>query len=200
MAPNAMSFRKFVDEMKAVAEGRKKAPVRADKQVYANEAARVFAQKLGAAEKRARKAAPDINITTLAGVTRLMSRDNQELLRLISEAEVSSVAELAVKAKRAESNLSRTLKKLEGIGVLELVPGEGRAKVPRIAVKSFKVDIDVISGAVTVVSAEKAEQATGKASKPGKLERVKGRNVSPAPAAAWVGKRSAGKVPDSKAR
>ncbi len=199
MAPNAMSFRKFVDEMKAVAEGRKKAPVRADKQVYANEAARVFAQKLGAAEKRARKAAPDINITTLAGVTRLMSRDNQELLRLISEAEVSSVAELAVKAKRAESNLSRTLKKLEGIGVLELVPGEGRAKVPRIAVKSFKVDIDVISGAARSFPRKRPNRPPER-QQAGQVERVKGRNVSPAPAAAWVGKRSAGKVPDSKAR
>lgn len=175
MANDVMSFRSFIEEMKAVTKGGKRQPVRAGKHVYASQTARSFAQKLTANQLAAKRSHAGINITTLAGVTRLMSRDNQELLRLISKEDVHSVAELAFKTKRAESNLSRTLKKLASIGVLQLLPGVGRAKVPRLAVTSFKVDIDVISGSVTVVSAEKVEQSsrTAKTTKVGKAARVK---------------------------
>jgi hypothetical protein len=47
-------------------------------------------------------------------------------------------------------------KQLEAIGVLELVPGMGRAKIPRLSVESFRVDIDVVTGEVHMVSARMA--------------------------------------------
>lgn len=162
MASNVTSFRSLIDEMKAVAEGRGKPPVRAGKDVYASKAARDFARKVnigrGAAATTVEPpTAGALDISTLAGVTRLMSRENQELLRCIAQGEVNSVAELAHKTGRAEPNVSRTLKKLADIGVVELVPGVGRAKRPRLAIRSFNVDIDVMTGSVRVVAARRME-------------------------------------------
>jgi predicted transcriptional regulator len=101
-----------------------------------------------------------LNITSLAGVTRLISRENQQLLQIIAKGDVTSLADLAGKTHRAESNLSRTLKKLESIGVLELVPGLGRAKIPKLSIESFQVEIDVVTGQVHMVSARKARAST----------------------------------------
>jgi hypothetical protein len=68
------SFRSLIDEMKAVAEGRKKPAVRANKNSYSSADARAFATKL--AGKKPGQAKPakssDLNISSLASVTRLM--------------------------------------------------------------------------------------------------------------------------------
>lgn len=162
---NVMSFRSLIDEMKAVADGRQKPTVRADKNVYASEAAKSFVKKLTASKTPApvkwstTKPVASLNINGLAGVTRLMTRENQALIQLIAKGDVTSVADLAVKSHRAESNLSRTLKKLMEIGILKAMPGRGRAKVPKLAVQSFQVAIDVVTGHVTVVSAEEPAAA-----------------------------------------
>ena len=92
----------------------------------------------------------------MAGVTRLMSRENQTLLRLIAAGGVLSISDLAEKSHRAETNLSRTVKKFERIGVLKLVPGTGRAKVPMLAMKSFQVHVNVMTGKFSVLSAEES--------------------------------------------
>ena len=173
-----MSFRRLIDEMTAVTEGRQKPTARADKNIYASEAAKSFVSKLRA-HKRPAQAKPvpakpgsSLNIDGLAGVTRLMTRENQALLQIIANGDVTSVADLAARSRRAESNLSRTLKKLEEIGVLKLIPGAGRAKVPRLAVLSFLVNVDVVTGQVTVVSAE-GPAATNQGAVAGSLRRSK---------------------------
>ena len=67
-----------------------------------------------------------------------------------------SISDLAEKSYRAETNLSRTVKKFERIGVLKLVPGVGRAKVPMLAMKSFQVNVNVMTGKFSVHSAEES--------------------------------------------
>ncbi|MFN9775474.1 MAG: helix-turn-helix domain-containing protein [Burkholderiales bacterium] len=94
-----------------------------------------------------------VSAGTLASVVRLISDENQVLLQVIAQGQARSVAELAARTRRAESNLSRTLKKLEGMGLLRMSPGRGRAKVPELAVRSFTVEVDVVSGNATVMSA-----------------------------------------------
>jgi len=150
---NVKSFRSFIDEMKAVADGTQMQPIRHSKTVYASEAAQEFVKKLTTTQSSIDTQPVGINITNLAEVTRLMTKENQELLRVISKDEVQSIAELAKKVHREEPNLSRTLKKLANIGVVILENGPGRTKIPRLALRSFKVDIDVMSGSVTVLSA-----------------------------------------------
>lgn len=152
---NVMSFRSLIDEMKAVAQGQKMPVVRQDKNVYASNAAKHFAQNLMGKNALAEsKASSPLNIDSLVGVTRLINSENQTLLKLIAEGGVTSVADLATKSHRAGANVSRTLKKLVEIGVLKLVPGAGRAKVPQLAVRSFQVNVDVVTGEVQFISAE----------------------------------------------
>jgi len=159
MNKQIMKFRNLVDEMKAVAQGQQSAVEREDRNAYASQTARTFAQKILGQKTNSAVSTSNpvsLHITSLAAVTRLISRENQELLQIIAQGEVTSLAELAGKTRRAESNLSRTLKKLETIGVLELVPGLGRAKIPKLSVESFRVEIDVVTGEVHMVSARKA--------------------------------------------
>jgi predicted transcriptional regulator len=102
-----------------------------------------------------------VSVGTLASVARLISDENQFLLRLIAQGQVGSVAELAALTHRAESNLSRTLKKLEGMGLLQMLPGRGRAKVPQLTVRSFTVEVDVMSGRARVTSADVSTPNSG---------------------------------------
>lgn len=158
MSKQIVSFRGLIEEMKSVAQGDRPPVTRSDRTVYSSQTARTFARKIQS-DKDTKSEQAVLNISSLAGVTRLISRDNQELLQIIAKGEVTSVAELAGITHRAESNLSRTLKKLEAIGVLELVPGLGRTKIPRLSVQSFRVEIDVVTGQVHMVSARKAKSS-----------------------------------------
>lgn len=162
MSKQIVSFRGLIDEMKSVAQGHRPPVMRSDRTVYSSQAARTFARKIEGdrtSDKDTESEQAVLNITSLAGVTRLISRENQALLQIIANGEATSLADLAGRTNRAESNLSRTLKKLEAIGVLELVPGAGRTKIPRLSVESFRVEIDVITGQVHMVSARKAKSA-----------------------------------------
>lgn len=181
MSKQIVSFRGLIDEMKSVAQGDRPPVTRSDRTVYSSQTARTFARKIQgnkANGKDAEAGQANLNITSLAGVTRLISRDNQELLQIIAKGEVTSLADLAGITHRAESNLSRTLKKLEAIGVLELVPGVGRTKIPRLSVQSFRVEIDVVTGQVHMVSARKAKSAHRVAEAPSLQRSLKPQNAA----------------------
>jgi predicted transcriptional regulator len=172
-ATNTMGFRALIDEMKAVTDGRIKPVVRADKHIYASPAARTFVAKLSEPSKPGpvKKPAPFktpshdgitvLRIERLAGVARLITPENQELLQIIAGGGVESVADLAAKSHRDESNLSRTLKKLWDVGVITYGVGVGRSKIPQLAVQSFQVRVDVVSGMVQLVSAVAPGEASG---------------------------------------
>ena len=100
-------------EMRAVARGEKKAPADA--------------------------AAPSIEST--AALIRLLTPENRGLMKIIRDAKPQSVAELARLTNRAESNLLRTLAKLEAIGLLEMKTVE-RRKVPVPKIGKLHVEID----------------------------------------------------------
>lgn len=74
-------------------------------------------------------------------VTRLLSQENRHLLEVIDTRHPQSVAQLAEMVQRAEPNVSRTLAKLVDAGIVELVGGEGRAKIPRLRLRELTVKI-----------------------------------------------------------
>ena len=162
MNATVMSFHGLIDEMKTVAAGGKKPTIRSGKSSYQSKAAHAFAMKLAKKKgstmpsAKATAAKTELDIAALAGVTRLVSRENQILLQLIAAGGVLSISDLAEKSHRAETNLSRTVKKFERMGVLKLVPGVGRAKVPMLAMKSFQVHVNVMTGKFSVLSAEES--------------------------------------------
>ena len=68
------------------------------------------------------------------------------------------MAELAAQSGRAESNLNRTLRKLERLGLVTMQPGAGRTLKPVLAVRSFLVELDLVEG-----TARSLEPATSRA-------------------------------------
>lgn len=75
---------------------------------------------------------------------RLLTPENRSLLRLIRDENPESIADLARLSKRAESNLLRTLGKLEAIGLIEMKL-VGRRKMPVTRVNVLRVEIDPFS-------------------------------------------------------
>ena len=131
-------FRKIVDRVKAVAAGSAPLPEWAGKTVYVNEAARHH----WTAPKVVQRA-------KLAALTKLIA-DNQDLLGAIRKRTPASVAELARCVQRSDSNVSRSLGKLEKFGIVKLQLGEGNAKRPVLAADRLVIEFDVASGEVIV--------------------------------------------------
>lgn len=72
---------------------------------------------------------PKIWFTSTESFAKVLSAGNRELLRVIAEQAPASLDELSRLTGRAKSNLSRTLRTMEGFGLVSLSRGErGRIK------------------------------------------------------------------------
>lgn len=71
----------------------------------------------------------------------ILTSDVRSLLRTIRDARPRSVAELARLTKRPEPDLSRTLKKLTAVGLLEM-RNVNRRRVPTLVVETLRIEID----------------------------------------------------------
>ena len=89
-------------------------------------------------------------------MVKLLSPENLVLLNLIRTKRPESVHALALLAHRAESNLSRTLKKLQEAGIIELAKGAGKTRVPRLLAQRVTLELDLV-GSGSVVSVQKPE-------------------------------------------
>jgi predicted transcriptional regulator len=110
------SLRSLRAQMKAIARGKRPAPVDA--------------------------ARPGFN--SVAALVRLLTPDNRQLLALIRDRKPRSVAELVEMTGRAQPNLTRTLAKLEAAGFIT-VKAVGRRKAPSASIKKIVVEIDPYS-------------------------------------------------------
>ena len=110
------SLRSLRKEMKAVARGKRRAPVDA--------------------------AAPSFN--SVEALVRLLTPDNRRLLALIRDRKPESVTALVKLSGRAQPNLTRTLAKLEAAGFITMT-SVGRKKVPTAAIGKLTVVIDPYS-------------------------------------------------------
>lgn len=88
---------------------------------------------------------PKIWFETLRSMAEALSPDNQELLRLIAEKAPQSLAELEQISGRKKSNLSRTLKMLEGYGIVSIIRKRQRL-IPKVHATDFKVEFGVNLG------------------------------------------------------
>jgi predicted transcriptional regulator len=101
-------------------------------------------------EKTAEKA---IGIkTSPEAMVKLLSSENLRLLHLIATKRPGSVRELATLVRRKESNLSRTLKKLQAAGIVGFERGRGRTRAPRLVARRVTLDLDLVGarGAASV--------------------------------------------------
>ncbi len=110
-------LRSLRDEMKAVARGERPAPAHA----------------------------AELSFNSVDAVVRLLTRENRELLAIIRARDPQSVAELALMSGRAQPNLTRTLAKMEAVGLIAMKAVGRRRKAPSVTVKRILIEIDPCS-------------------------------------------------------
>lgn len=72
---------------------------------------------------------------------RLLTPENRSLLAVLRDKKPQSIAELSQMTGRAQPNVTRTLMKLEAIGLIRMRQ-EGRRKVPVATVRRVRFEID----------------------------------------------------------
>lgn len=81
---------------------------------------------------------PKVWFPSMASLSQVLSDENQRLLRIIAEHKPESLGELAEQTGRARSNLSRTLKTMEGLGLVKLMR-VNRKLVPEAKATAFEI-------------------------------------------------------------
>src|SRR5947208_15183485 len=82
-------------------------------------------------ERRVAAKEPKVWFTSTESIAKVLSAGNRELLRVIAEKAPGSHDELARITGKAKSNLSRTLRTMEGYGLIRLERGERGRNTPR---------------------------------------------------------------------
>ncbi|WP_420463086.1 helix-turn-helix domain-containing protein [Candidatus Palauibacter sp.] len=89
------------------------------------------------------KGEPKVWFTSIESFAKLLSEHNRRLLGLIARERPRSLTELAEKAGRSKSNLSRTLKTMSRYGLVELTRGERGKLVPRVPYDQVRLDVSL---------------------------------------------------------
>jgi predicted transcriptional regulator len=89
--------------------------------------------------------------TSPEAMVKLLSKENLALLHLIASQRPASLRELATLARRKESNLSRTLKKLQQAGIVGFESGAGRTRAPRLLARRVTLELDLAGPGSSVV-------------------------------------------------
>lgn len=85
---------------------------------------------------------PKVWFTSIESVAQILSSKNQELLKIIFEAEPESISHLAALSGRSQGNLTRTIKTLQRYGLVRLETS-GRRKQPVAVANRFELDFGV---------------------------------------------------------
>ena len=75
----------------------------------------------------------DIWFDSLKSVANVLSKENQQLLKVIAEQQPQSLTEIATISGRALSNISRTLKTMEKHSIVEMIPNGNSVQVKVLA-------------------------------------------------------------------
>jgi predicted transcriptional regulator len=97
--------------------------------------------RIARGEYRVASGEPKVWFTSTESFAKVLSAGNRELLRIIAEKAPSSLDELAQITGRAKSNLSRTLKTMEGYGLVRLERGERGRITPKVAHDRVELDL-----------------------------------------------------------
>src|SRR5882672_11507819 len=110
---------------------------------YEDMKARTMAVARG--EHRIGRTEPKIWFTSTESFAKVLSDGNRRLLAIIAEKAPASLDELAEMTGRAKSNLSRTLKTMEGYGLVRLERGERGRISPKVAHDRVELDLPLTS-------------------------------------------------------
>ncbi len=90
---------------------------------------------------------PKIWFSSMASLAHVLSDQNRDLLSLIAEQQPESISELARLSNRSQSNLTRTLKKMESYGLVKLEIGTRGSKRPSVPYSDIVLDMSIGSRA-----------------------------------------------------
>lgn len=91
-------------------------------------------------EYKPKRGEPKIFFSSLKSLSEVLSDKNRELLKIIAEHKPETLAELSALSGRLPSNISRTLKTLEGYGIVET---KKTSRTKRPIVKALDFDIQL---------------------------------------------------------
>src|SRR5580658_5820537 len=84
---------------------------------------------------------PKVWFTSTESFAKVLSAGNRDLLRVIAEKAPASLDELASLTGRKKSNLSRTLRTMEGYGLVRLERGERGRITPKVMHDRVELDL-----------------------------------------------------------
>ena len=87
---------------------------------------------------------PKVWFTSTESFAKVLSAGNRELLRLIAEKGPGSLDELARITGKAKSNLSRTLRTMEGYGLVQLERGTRGRVTPKVMHDRVELDLPLL--------------------------------------------------------
>jgi len=91
-------------------------------------------------EYKPKRGEPKIYFSSLKSLSEVLSDKNRELLKIIEKHKPETLAELSALSGRQPSNISRTLKTLEGYGIVET---KKTSRTKRPIVKALDFDIQL---------------------------------------------------------
>lgn len=87
---------------------------------------------------------PKVWFTSTESFAKVLSAGNRELLQTIADEAPGSLDELSVLTGRAKSNLSRTLRKMAGFGLIRFEKGERGRVAPKVVHQRVALDLPLI--------------------------------------------------------
>jgi len=97
--------------------------------------------RIARGEHRVARGEPKVWFTSTESFAKVLSAGNRELLRIIAEKSPGSLDELARITGRAKPNPSRTLKTMEGYGLVRLERGERGRIAPKVEHDRVELDL-----------------------------------------------------------
>mgnify|MGYP003592495192 CR=1 FL=1 len=94
---------------------------------------------IAAGRRKRAEGEPRVWFPSLKTAAEVLDR-NRELIRVICDESPGSVTELALRVGRKESNVSRSLKRLEAFGIVRLLD-EGRSRRPIALARDFEIQV-----------------------------------------------------------
>jgi predicted transcriptional regulator len=112
-------------------------------------------------ERRVAADEPKVWFTSTESFAKILSAGNRELLAVIARKNPDSIDELARLTGRAKSNLSRTLRTMEGCGLIRLERGDHG----RISPKMVHDEVELVLDLAVLVHSPAANLRTAAAAK-----------------------------------
>jgi predicted transcriptional regulator len=102
--------------------------------------------RIARGEQRVSAREPQVWFTSTESFAKVLSAGNWSLLRVIAEKAPASLDELASLTGRTTSNLSQTLRTLEGYGLVRLERGEHGRIVPTVKYDGVELEFPLLPG------------------------------------------------------